>query len=143
MTQAVIQYWGGWSLERDCHLRTDRPVGIRPLFVRLEDHMTGLTHLLTLALRLLTLIETQVRQKLDHGGEEVVGWYEGAPKRSTNRPTGRRLLKAFVWGEITLTQVDLDGRHGWHSTPLASLLERILEYLGLSASIYKRVENSP
>lgn len=60
----MVHYRGGWCLERDFHLVKDRPIGIRPLYVRRDDQIIGLTHLLTLALRVSTLIETQVRQGL-------------------------------------------------------------------------------
>ena len=38
----------------------DRPLGIRPLYVRRDDQIVGLAHLLTLALRVLTLFEVLV-----------------------------------------------------------------------------------
>ncbi len=78
LAQSVIHYRGGWSLERDFHLVKDLPLGIRPLYVRRDDQITGLTHLLTLALRLLTLIETQVRHNLAQTGEQMSGLYEGS-----------------------------------------------------------------
>ena len=143
LAQSVIHYRGGWSLERDFHLVKDRPLGIRPLYVRRDDQITGLTHLLTLALRLLTLIETQVRRNLAQTGEQMSGLYEGQPSRKTTRPTGVRLLKAFAHGEVTLTRIQMGEQHSWHITPLSSLQKQILAYLKLSPSLYKRLmENS-
>ena len=83
---AVKHYRGGWSLERDFHLVKDRPLGISPLYVRRDDQITGLTHLLTLGLRILTLIETQVRRKLSMTGEQMSGLYEGQPSIKTAKP---------------------------------------------------------
>jgi transposase len=143
LTQSVIHYRGGWSLEHDFDLVKNRPLGISPLYVRRDDQIIGLTHLLTLALRLLTLIQTQVRRDLAQTGEELSGLYEGQPNRKTSRPTGVRLLKAFARGEITLTRIEVGGRHSWHITPLSSLQKQILAYLRLSPSLYKRLlENS-
>ena len=143
LTQSVIHYRGGWSLERDFHLVKDRPLGIRPLYVRRDDQITGLTYLLTLALRLLTLIETQVRRSLAQTGEAMSGLYAGQPSRKTTRPTGVSLLKAFARGEVTLTQIQMGEQHSWHITPLSSLQMQILAYLKLSPSLYKRlIENS-
>lgn len=143
LTQAVIPYRGGWCLERDFHLVKDRPLGISPLYVRREDQILGLTHLLTLALRLLTLVETQVRRGLAEAGETLAGLYEGQPHRTTDRPSGVRLLKAIARAEITLTRIEIGERQGWHLTPLTGLLERVLTYLGLAAALYTRlVENS-
>jgi transposase len=136
LAQAVIHYRGGWSLERDFHLVKDRPLGISPLYVRDDDQIIGLTRLLSLVLRLLTLIEIKVRQGLASGKETLAGLYEGQTSRATDRPTATRLLKAFARAEITLTRVELGGQLLWHITPLSVLLERILTYLDLPRSLY-------
>lgn len=137
LTQAVIHYRGGWCLERDFHLIKDRPLGISPLYVRKDDQILGLTRLLSLALRVLTLIETQVRHSLARAKESLAGLYEGQPNRATDSPTAGRLLKAFTRAEITLTRVELGGRTLWHITPLSGLPERILHHLGLNKSLYE------
>ena len=142
LTQAVIHYRGGWCLERDFHLIKDRPLGISPLYVRKDDQIIGLTRLLSLALRLLTLIETQVRHSLARAKESLVGLYEGQPNRATDSPTASRLLKAFTRAEITLTRVELGGQTMWHITPLSSLLERILGHLGLHRSLYEALAHN-
>jgi transposase len=141
--QTVQWYGEGWCLERDFHLLKDRPLGIRPLYVRRDDQITGLTHLLTLALRLLSLLETQVRQGLAQAGERLSGLYPEQPNRSTDRPTATRLLKVFARAEITLTCMTVGTVSHWHLTPLSAPLLQILAYLQLSPSIYTRlVENS-
>jgi transposase len=143
LAQSVIHYRGGWCLERDFDVMKNRPLGISPLYVRRDDQIVGLTHLLTLALRLLTLIQTQVRRGLAQTGEELSGLYEGQPNRRTSRPTGVSILKAFARGEITLTRIQVGGQHSWHITPLSTWQKQILAYLRLSPSLYKRLlENS-
>ncbi len=143
-SQAVVHYRGGWCLERDFHLVKDRPLGISPLYVRREDQIVGLTYLLTLALRLLTLIETQVRFGLAQAGEQMSGLYEGQPTRTTDRPTGVRLLRACARAEITLTRIEMNEQVMWHITPLTSLLEQVLAYLKLPTSLYQHLaDNSP
>jgi len=137
LTQAVIHYRGGWSLERDFHLVKDRPLGISPLYVRDDDQIIGMTRLLSLVLRLLTMIEIKVRQGLAETNETMAGLYEGQASRVTDRPTATRLLKAFVRAEITLTRAELGGQLHWHITPLSALLERTLAYLNLPTSLYE------
>jgi transposase len=139
----VLLYNGGWSLERDFHLLKDVPLGIRPLYVREEEQIIGLTRLLTIALRLLTLFELQVRGGLQEAGEELTGLYEGQPKRKTARPTGTRLLKAIARMEITVSQVNAEGESQWYLSVLPPLLRRILELVGLPPSTYTDLaENS-
>ncbi len=132
----VLLYNGGWSLERDFHVVKDVPLGIRPLFVRDEEQIIGLTRLLTIALRLLTLFELRVRAGLEEAEEELVGLYEGQPKRKASRPTATRLLKAIARMEITLTRVASEEDAQWYVTALPPLLRRILELVDLSENIY-------
>ena len=95
------------------------------------------------ALRLLTLIEVQVRQSVKQTGELWIGLYEGQPQRATAKPTAPQLLGAIARARITLTRVDVAGMRHWHLTPLPPLLERTLACLGLSPSLYQRlIENS-
>jgi transposase len=143
MQNLILHYNGGYCIERDFHLLKDKPLGIRPFFVRKDNQITGLTHLLTLGLRVMTLIETQVRKGLADTNETLSGLYQGQPSLTTNRPTGIRLLKAFSRAQINLSRVEIAGQVHWHITPLSGLLVQILEFLGLSTSLYTRLtENS-
>ena len=141
--QTGVHYRGGWSLEHDFHLVKDLPLGLSPLFVWKDDQIKGLTRLLTLALRLRPLLQTQVRQELAKEGDPLEGLYEGQPTHTPDRPTGKRILKAFAQAQITLTCVEIQGETYWHLTPLPSVLERILRHLRLPESIYtSMVHNS-
>jgi transposase len=142
LQECVLLYNGGWSLERDFHVVKDAPLGIRPLFVREEEQIIGLTRLLTIALRLLTLFELRVRAGLEEAGEELSGLYEGQPKRKTARPTATRLLKAIARMEVTLTYVESEDDAQWYVSPLPPLLLHILELVGLSEDIYKRLSTN-
>jgi len=143
ISQCEEYYRRGWCLEHGFHLLKDKPLGIRPLYVRNDDQILGLTRLLTLGARLLTLLQTQVRRGLKEQEKEMGGLYEGLPKLATARPTAKRLLKAFVRAQITLTRIQMGEYVRWHITPLSPLLEKILGYLDLSPSLYTRlIENS-
>ena len=132
----VLIYNGGWSLERDFHVVKDAPLGIRPLFVREDEQIIGLTRLLTIALRLLTLFELRVRAGLEAAREGLSGLYEGQPKRKTSRPTATRLLKAIARMEITLTCVESEDDSQWYVSALPPLLLHILGLVDLSGDIY-------
>ena len=136
LMQAVLHYRGGWTIERDFHLLKALPLGLSPLFVWKDDQIIGVTRLLTLALRVLTLIESQVRQGQKQSAEVLLGLYEGQPKRTTARPTGTRLLKAFVRAPLTLTRLETSAGVQWHVTPLTELQLQILRLLRLPTSLY-------
>jgi transposase len=141
LAECVLHYRGGWCLERDFHLVKDLPLGLSPLFVWKDDQVKGMVRLLTLALRVLTLIEIQVRRELAKAGTSLAGLYEGQPSRRTDRPTGKRILKAFARAKITLTQVKLKTGTEWHITPLSSPHKRILRHLRLPLSLYTDLAN--
>lgn len=139
LSDSVAAYRGGYCLERDFHLLKDRPLGIRPLYVRRDDQVTGLAHLLTLALRVLTLFEILVRRGQEQTGEKLKGLYPGQASRVTDSPTATRVLTAIARAEITLTRVELGDEGRWHLTPLPVLLKRVLAYLGLMETVYTRL----
>jgi transposase len=135
LLQAVQHCCNGWTWERDFHLVKDLLVGLSPLFVWKDDQREGLTRLLTLALRLLTLLETQARHGLEHTQAAVAGLYEGQPTRTTEQPTGKRLLRALAGAEITLAGVRVDAVSSRHLTPLSPRHAQLLRYLHLPASL--------
>lgn len=134
LEDAVLTYRQSPTFERGFSRLKNRPLGLRPFYLHREDHMLGLVRLLSLALRLLTLVEFVIRRELQAQNEKLAGLYEGNPNRLTDRPTTERLLRAF--GNITLTHVYLPAQQITHITPLTPLQLRILSLLGLPPSIY-------
>lgn len=137
LVEGVWAYRGAPRIERNFQRLKGRPLGIRPLYVQREDHARGMVRLLSLALRVLTLVEYVVREGLQAAGETLSGLYAGNPKRQTARPTTERLLRAFRG--ITLTVLHLQDQTIRHVTPLSQLQQRILTLLGLPASIYENL----
>lgn len=138
---AVLTYRDEWLAERDFHRLKGAPLSLDPLFVKRDDQVVGLTHLLSIAVRLLTLIEFVVRRALKQAETTLVGLHQENPKKATATPTTERLLQAF--SNITLTIIHLPDRVLHHVTPLTTLQVQILELLGLSPDIYRSLaENS-
>jgi transposase len=135
----VQAYNQGWSLERDFHVVKDRPLGIQPLYVREEEQIEGLTRLLMIGLRVLSLFEIVVRGRLEERGEKLSGLYTGQAKRQTGSPTAVRILRAVARMEITATCAEVGGMKHWHMTSLPPLLQKILDLAGLSASLYTQL----
>ena len=102
--------------------------------MRLPYQVTGLTHLLSVALRVLTLMEFVVRRSLKQQGATLAGLYKDNPRRATATPTAERLLQAFV--PMTLTQVHLPDQTLRHVTPLTPVQEQILPLLGFPTDLY-------
>ena len=87
--------------------------------------------LLTLALRVFTLLEFVVRLALETSQQKLAGLYDGNPKRATKRPSAEQLLKAF--DNITLYLLP---DTSIFVTTLSTLHRQILFMLKLPESIY-------
>lgn len=134
LSQVILTYRGAPLIERNFSRLKGRPLGLRPVYLQREDHLTGLVRLLSLALRILTLTEFVARRSLQDKNETLAGLYPGNPKQQTGKPTTERLLAAFT--EINLSLVVLPDQTIIHLTPLTPLQNRILHLLDLPASIY-------
>ena len=135
--QAIEAYRDEYLVERNFARLKGRPLSLAPLYVQRDDHRVGLVRLLTLALRVLTLLEGVVRQRLGEQKEELAGLFAGNPKRRTTQPTAERLLEAFR--EVTLTVVSAPGFAPRHVTPLSPLQQQILALFGFSPAVYLRL----
>ena len=134
LAQAVLAYRDEWLIERGFHRLKGAPLSLDPLFVKRDDQVTGLIHLLTIAVRMLTLIEFVVRRQLKQNQELLTGLIPNNPNKGIDNPTTERLLKAF--DNISLTVVHLPDQVIRHVTPLTALQLRILALLGLSYTVY-------
>jgi transposase len=134
LSQAVRDYRHEYHIEHGFARLKGAPLSIAPLFVKRDDQVVGMTHLLSLALRVLTLMEFVVRRSLQQHGTQLAGLYKDTPPRATATPTAERLLQAFV--PITLTQLQLPDQTIRHVTPLTPVQEQILRLLGLPANLY-------
>jgi transposase len=137
LEQAVLAYRSEYLVERSLGRLKGRPLSLTPMYVQRDDPATGLIRLLSIALRVLTLVEFGVRRQLAAEAATLAGLYAGNAKRETARATAERLLEAFQ--EVTLTVVE--GLHPVyrHLTALSPLQARILELLGFSSRVYTRL----
>ncbi len=136
----IMTYRDAPRIELDFRRLKGRPLGLRPVYIHRDDHTIGLSRLLTLALRILTLTEFIVREQLQLQQEHLRGLYPGQPKRATDRPTTERLLQVFKG--IDLSRVSIGDQLLRHITGLSLLQHHILELLGISGDIYKHLASS-
>ncbi len=94
--------------------------------------------LLTIALRVFTLMEFVVQRQLQEQPQGLRGLYDGNPKRATHRPTAERLLAAFC--NITLYHYR-DGT--FEITPLDDLQKNILSLMAVPQSVYNLTTGVP
>ena len=131
LEQAVLADRSEYFVERSLGRLKGRPLSLTPMYVQRDDHATGLIRLLSMALRVLTLLEVVGRRQLAAEGATLAGLSAGNPKRETARPTAERLLEAFQ--EITLTVMEGPQQTYRHLPTLSPLQQRILGMLGFSS----------
>jgi transposase len=125
-----------YRVERIFHRLKSR-LDISPVFLKRNDQISGLSHLLMLGVRVLTLMEFVVRRSLKNDNSKLRGLHPENPKKETDTPTTERLLKSF--SNITLTIIKTKGQVINHLPPLSDLQKEILRRLNLDFSIYQNL----
>ena len=131
LNQAIAYYREQWLVERGFHRFKRGQLPALPIYFQNQDRIAGLMFLLTLALRVFTLIEFVVRLALETSKQKLSGLYDGNPKRATERPSAEQLLKAF--DNLTLYLLP---DTSIFVTNLSALHRQILSMLKLPESIY-------
>lgn len=106
-----------------------------PGIAREEDLIAGLTYLLTLGVRVLTVMEFVLRRSLHNAQAPLPGVHPENGKKMTNMPTAERILKAFPGVSLTILQTATGEELRRWLTPLSALQQAILYGLGLTPSL--------
>ncbi|MCZ7568786.1 MAG: hypothetical protein M5U01_09385 [Ardenticatenaceae bacterium] len=99
-----------------------------------DQRATGLVRLLSLGVRVVTLLEFAVRRRLAQEEDTLAGVSAGNPTRATARPSAELLLDAFE--PITLTVITSGQHVQRHLTPLSATQQKVLRLLDLPLTIY-------
>src|SRR3954469_5888598 len=137
LPQVVWAYRGQYRIEDDWSRLKGRPLGLTPLYLQDEVRIQGLVHLLSLALRTLTLVEWVVRERLREDGSKMEGIYAGQPGRKTARPSAELLLAAMK--TISVSVVEVNGQTYALLSPLTEVQKRLLDLWGLPPDLYEKV----
>ena len=136
---AVLCYRHEYRVERIFHRLKSR-VHIAPLFVKLNEQIEGLTYLLTLGVRVLTVMEFVLRRSLQHEQASLPSLHPENKQKRTDTPTAERILKAFSGISLTIIKNTAGEDILRRLTPLSGLQEDILQRLGLGATLYGQLE---
>ncbi len=135
--QLVGHYRNQIIQERGFSRLKTRNLQIRPVYVRDEERIAGLVWLLSLALRVLTLIEYRTREELAKRKEALTGLNPGSRSQGTTSPTAERILSAFK--NITQTTIQAGETQIRNVTSLTKLQQQILPLLRLPDDLYSRL----
>jgi transposase len=137
LPQVVWAYRGQYRIEDDWSRLKGRPLGLTPLYLQDEGRIQGLVYLLSLALRVLTLVEWQARERLRQEGVTLQGVYAGQPGRKTARPGAELLLRAME--TISVSVVLVNGQTHALLSPLTEVQKRLLELWDMPPDLYENV----
>ncbi len=137
LAQVVWAYRGQYRIEDDWSRLKGRSLGLTPLYLQDEKRVQGLVHLLSLGLRMLTLLEWEVRERLRQKKETLQEVYAGQPGRKTSRPSAELLLG--VMKTISISVVEVHGEIHVLLSPLSKVQQRILGLWGLPVDLYEKV----
>ena len=129
LQEAVLCYRNEYRVERIFNRLKSR-VHIAPLFVKLNDQIEGLTYLLTLGVRVLTVMEFVLRRSLQTDQTKLPGLHPEHKTKMTDKPTAERILKAFADVSLTIIKTAAGEEILRRLTPLSGLQEDILQRLG-------------
>jgi transposase len=135
---AVVWGYRGQNRLEDNYARLKgQPLGLTPMYLQYESRIMGLVLLLSIALRLLSVLEWSLRKKLQEQGQTLKGLYPGQPGRQAKRPSAELLLGAFQG--INLTVLLVAGHQVTCITTLSALQLRLLELWELPPDLYLRL----
>ena len=139
LQDVVLCYRHEYRVERIFHRLKSR-VQIAPLFVKLNEQIEGLTYLLTLGVRVLTVTEFVLRRSLEQAQASLPGLHPENKHKVTDKPTAERILKAFSDVSLTIIKNAAGEEILRRLTPLSGLQEDILQRLALGATLYAQLE---
>ena len=137
LTQVVAAYRSEYLVEQGIRRWKGRSLSLTPLYLQCEHRIVGLIFLLSIALRVLVLMQFVARENLQKEGTTLKGIYPGQPGRQTTRPTTEMMLS--VLRGITLSRMTVNGETYEHVTPLTPVQERIVELIGLPLETFSRL----
>jgi len=137
LSPVVWAYRGQYRIEDDWSRLKGRSLSLTPVYLQDEERIQGLVYLLSLALRVMTLVEWVVRERLCQERARLQGIYAGQPGRKTDRPGAELLLG--VLKTISISVVEVDGRIHALLSPLTAVQKRLLELWDLPPDLYEDV----
>jgi hypothetical protein len=128
LQEVVLCYRNAYHVERIFNRLKSR-VHIAPLFVKRNDHIAGLTYLLTRGVRVLTVMEFVVRRSLQTEQTKLPGVHPENKTKMTDKPTAERILKAFAAVSLAIIKHAAGEEILRRLTPLSEVQEDILQRL--------------
>jgi transposase len=125
----------GQGIERMNKLLKDHDtLGLDRLYVHNPTQIVGLAYFITLALRVMTYIESTIRQSLAVQQEALPDYAPGGKVSAT--PTAKTMLERVCFRQVTWTETLDGGKRTRYVSVLPAILVQMLRHLNLSTDLY-------
>jgi transposase len=135
LTQTVWAYRGQYRIEEGWSRLKGSSLGLTPLYLQDETRIVGLVHLLSVGLRVLTLLEWKPREELRKRKKKLKGVYSGQEGRQTASPSAELLLG--VLKTISVSVIEVNGERYVLMSPLSDTQKELLDLWGLPPNYYE------
>jgi len=129
LTDAVLCYRNEYRVERIFNRLKSR-LHIAPMFVKLNEQIEGLTHLLTLGVRVLTIMEFVLRRSLQNDQATLPGFAPGKQEKDDRQANSGAHPESVSAVSLTIVKNAAGAEIMRRLTPLSGLQEDILQRQG-------------
>ena len=130
----VLSYREQFIIEHQFNRLKGVCLSLTPIYIQKGNRIDGLVKLLTLALKIIGLIEIPIHDSINKRGKPLDGLYDYNPKRALNKPKAERILEFF--DEIYLSTVEV-GDTVYHTiTGVSAQHREILDLMGIDIEAY-------
>ena len=114
----------------------NKVVPLMPIFLKKDNRVEALINVLMICLKVCAVMEFKVAQQLRTNQDKLDNIFEGNPKRSTETPTAKRLLKQFKGVSIAVIKKTENRVPEILRTDLKSTQLKIIALLGFDSTIF-------
>ena len=137
--QAIECYRNEYRIEHKFNELLNKVTMLTPVFLKKPERVKALIKILLLALKFSSLIQFQVRKKLQTTKQKIKELYPGNPGRTTDKPTTNLLLRAFE--DITLVRLEIGNKIIMQLSDLKPIHLKILKFLKIPPESYLNLNN--
>ena len=131
----VLSYRDQFIIEHEFHRLKGVCLSLTPIYIQKDNRIDGLVKFLTIALRVLGLLEIPIHNSIKKRGASLDGLFEYNPKKSLDKPKAERILEFF--DDIHLSTVEI-GDQIYHTiTGLSAKHLEILALMGIGIEAYE------
>ena len=122
----VLAYRDQYIIEHAFHRLKGNCLSLSPIYIQKDNRIDGFVKLLTIALRVLVVIDKTVQDSIMRRGKKLSGLFRYNPKKELVKPKAERIIEYFKG--IFVSKVAMGNQY---FTSIIGLEEKHMEILGL------------